>query len=277
MTDPRSDLASGDVVAQAESGITSYLGEEDGSPLCNPGSPADVAAAVQVAFGITAALAGRLMGETNGVMLDVSILDAYIATDLTMLPMVAATNGAFKARRSGPLHPTVFPHGVFKAGKEFVTISAYGSGPHGHWPRLARAMGHEKLASDPQLSTDEQRSHRRGELTTIVEDWLGSFASAQQGVDILRKAGVVAARVLNAEELITDERARSRGIVQSVEHPISGRYSVMGLPMMINGHFAEARPAPAKGQDTRDVLRSSLGLSTEQIDDLVLRKIAMAA
>ncbi len=265
MTDERSNAASGDVIAQAESGLSHFLGEPDRGPLLGIGAPADAVGATQAALGVLAALSARGLGNSEGIMIDISILDAFIWTDLLMMPMVAATNGAFRPERQGMYHRSVFPHGVFRARREYVTISAYGAGPQGHWPRLARAMDRQDLADDPAYATDDLRSGRRDELIPLIENWLATFDSAQDAVDVLRSHGLTAGRVMEPAEVAQDARARQRGIFQEVDHPTAGTISLVGGPLLYNGETAKAAPAPSRGAHTEEVLRDVLRLAPGRI------------
>ena len=267
--DPDSNIPGGDVVAQAESGIASFNGEPEGTPILAQNSPADVASSLYAALASLASV-NEARRTGSGSMVDVSITDAYATVDVGIMSTVLATHGAFEPSRTGRFHNTFTPHGVFRGPGGYAVISAYGAGPNSIWPRLAAALGRPDLAIADGYRSDLDRREHRSEIVAIIEAWLKSFDTIEEAVSVLRAEGVVAGVVRSPHEALTSERARRRGLAQRIAHPVSGSRDVLGSPMRVLGQDASVTAAPSLGSHTTDLLRDHLGYDMEQIE-LLLR------
>ena len=64
---------------------------------------------------------------------------------------------------------------------------------------------------------------------------------------------------------------RERRVVVEIDHPETGRWPQVALPM----HFSRTvpdvppRPAPLQGEHTHEVLEELLGMSADEVDELV--------
>src|SRR5438094_211216 len=64
------------------------------------------------------------------------------------------------------------------------------------------------------------------------------------------------------------ERAR-RGLLERLEHPVTGRRDYLASPVRLDGHtLATGRAAPLFGQHTDEVLAEWCGLSPDAIGEL---------
>lgn len=258
----------GDVVAQAEAGLASFNGEPGGTPLLAQNAPADVAGALYAAL---ATLAACFDARRSGIgrMIDVSLTHAYATLDVGITPYVLATDGEFQPQAAGRFHPNFTPHGVFRAPDRHIVISAYGSGQNAMWPRLAAAIGVPDLADADGYQTDLARAEHREEITDLIESWLSRFQSADDAVQSLREAGVIAAVIRTPNEVISSDRARRGGFVRHVQHPTRPDLGVLALPMDITGFTCRIEPAPTVGQHTVDILRNLLNYDQHRIDQLL--------
>lgn len=272
LDDEESGAAGGDVVAQAESGLTAFQGEPDGAPLIGQHSPADAAGAI---FSVVGLLAAYVDAQRNGVgrLVDVSLTDVFTSLDIGVTPMVAATGGAAIAERTGRFHPSITPHGVFRARDGYVVISAYGAGAHSMWPRLAAAIGRPELGDAEGYRTDAERTIRRDEIVGLIELWLDRFPASEDAVRELRSRNVIAARVVTPHERVSSARARRRRMVATIDHPRVGALDVMGLPLRISDFEPALGPAPELGADTAAVLADRLGYDHDRIAALAERGV----
>ena len=73
-------------------------------------------------------------------------------------------------------------------------------------------------------------------------------------------AGVPAGAVFDTLEIQNDPSLAARGIMQTVEHPTTGKVKMPAWPVRFDGAPPKVRPSPALGQNVDDVLGSWLGL-----------------
>ena len=87
----------------------------------------------------------------------------------------------------------------------------------------------------------------------------------------LQEAGVPAGVVQNAEDLFQDPQLEHRRHFAALDHPEMGRYHIATIPFHLSkSENRPTSPAPLFGQHTELVLREFLGLSDEEISDLVV-------
>jgi crotonobetainyl-CoA:carnitine CoA-transferase CaiB-like acyl-CoA transferase len=89
-------------------------------------------------------------------------------------------------------------------------------------------------------------------------------------VEDLATIGVPAAPVLPIAWLTAIEHLRSRGFVETVDHPIIGARELQGIPFRLSSRSGAwfERPAPTLGQHNHEVLSEALGLSDAELSEL---------
>ena len=91
-----------------------------------------------------------------------------------------------------------------------------------------------------------------------------------EAVDALRAAGVAAARVTPAPELLRDPHLHARGFWEQVDHPVAGSFLCTGMPFAFLGRPRRwiRRVPPLYGQHTEEVLTGLLGRSQQDLSAL---------
>jgi benzylsuccinate CoA-transferase BbsF subunit len=91
----------------------------------------------------------------------------------------------------------------------------------------------------------------------------------------LQALGVPAAVVQSAREILdVDEHIRHRGYYKYLDHPETGRSAYDGPPAVLSKTPGELRsPAPLLGEHTEYVCKDILGLSDEEVADLLVEGV----
>jgi crotonobetainyl-CoA:carnitine CoA-transferase CaiB-like acyl-CoA transferase len=123
---------------------------------------------------------------------------------------------------------------------------------------LAAAMGLDELPRD------------RTDLIPAVSQWTAAQdKSAVAG--LLQRAGVAAAPMNRAVDVLADPQVRFRKLFTDMAHPLfdAPMPSETGPAPYANIPPAEFRPAPMPGQHTREICHKVLALNSEEIDRLI--------
>jgi CoA:oxalate CoA-transferase len=261
---PLARLPGYDFIAQAYSGVTSMIGEANGTPYIPLVAVGDVNTGVHGALAILAAL--RYRDRTgNGQHLDVGLLDVYYHCHEVSVHQFSGSNGQLKPSRQGPHLNYLAPAGVFKATGGWVVIMAF---LH-HWKDLCKAMDRPELVADPKLGTDAGRLANRADMIKLIEDWLATFPDRDSAVAHMQQNAVPAAPVLSIEETVSHPHLRARGTVRTIEDRFAGKFEIPGMPLRFSA-FPKDLPLEAAtlGQHNGEVLRDMLGRTDKEIEEL---------
>src|SRR4029077_17204927 len=136
-----------------------------------------------------------------------------------------------------------------------------------HWQRLLRVIGREDLKGDERYETGQARSERAAEVDEIISAWTREH-SKEDAMKLIGEAGVPAGAVFDTAELMADQSLAERGIMQTIEHPTTGKVKMPAWPVRFDGSPAKVKPSPLLGQHTTDVLSTWLGMKPQEVDAL---------
>ena len=266
---PLSHLPGYDFIAQGYSGVTSLVGDADGTPYIPPVGIGDVSTGVHGALAVLAAL--RYRDRTGrGQHLDIGLLDVYYHCHEVTVHQCSASDGAIKPTRNGPHLSYICPAGVFKATGGWVVIMAF---LH-HWQDLCAAMARPDLIEHEYLGTDAGRLAHRDEVVALLEGWLAGFPDRDSAIEHLHKYQVPAAPVLSIEETLSHPHLLARGTVRTITDAVAGTFQIPGMPLKFSDFPDDLElTAPTMGQHNAEVLRDWLGLNDAEIDGLRRAKV----
>ena len=256
---PRRDEPGYDAVIQAEGGLMSITGAEDGVAQRLGVAISDIVAGLFAAQGIVAALYAReRTGE--GQQIDIGMLDATAAL-LTYQAANFFTTGR-TPMRMGNRHPTIAPYEVFGTADGDMVIAV---GNESLWRRFCPAVGLADAVSDPRFATNRDRLANYDELKALLDRTFRG-ATRKEWIERLAAAGVPCGAVRDLSEVLTDPQLHAREMIATLMHPTVGATRVMGTPMKLSGTPASLRlPPPTLGQHT-DAVLAELGYDWPAVD-----------
>ena len=145
-----------------------------------------------------------------------------------------------------------------------------------HWRDFFRIAGRPEFAADARLADAQTRARHVAELYALVAECVCDAPTAHWLAE-LKAADIPCGPVNPLAELPDDAHLAAVGFFPLTEHPSEGSIRVVRPPV----RFGEAdcalrRPAPRLGEHSREILREA-GFEEPEIDDLLARRIAIAA
>jgi benzylsuccinate CoA-transferase BbsF subunit len=200
-------------------------------------------------------------------------LSQFEATVNMIAPAIArAAGGDEEMVRNGNRVAHHCPSGVFqcRGADEWCALSIRSDD---EWRMLVSELGRPELADDARFASHAQRKANEDPL----EEALGPLIAQRERrelADALQSRGVPAAAVLSSEDLFQDEHLSARGFWRKLQHPVMGEITAPAAPFVTDGRrTGPERAAPLLGEHTRDVGRTLLGLSDDELDELVREKV----
>jgi len=255
-----------DPLLQASAGYMSVTGAPASPPVKCGVSVIDFAGGLAAALGLMAGIfASRKSGVGSEV--DVSLAD----TAVSMLNYLAGwylNRGLEPQRLADSAHAVLVPAQSFRTRDGHLSIFC---AKEKFWQRLCECLERPDLAGDPRFVNFDQRLQHKATLISILEAVFAEKTTAEWLSLLTGK--VPCAPVCSVAEALDDPALAENGMIVEVDHPVFGKVREAGCPIKVSGASQQQhRPAPALGQDTEEILRTSLGYSAEEIRELRERK-----
>ena len=201
-----------DVVLQAETGLMSMNGIDEGMPIKLPIAFIDLFAAHQLKEGILVALLRRGI-SAKGAHVSVSLYDAAIASLANQ-----ATNYLMNdhiPKPIGSLHPNIAPYGEIVTSKDGVKY-VLAVGNNHQFQNLCIEIKRIDLIESPRYKTNQLRVNHRIELHKALKESFHWY----NGADIynrLIEAKVPIGEIKNLKEVFDDQRAQRLILEEEIE------------------------------------------------------------
>ena len=213
-----------------------------------------------------AALAALIHRDHTGSGSRVHISQAEVVVnqlDTLYVTQAARAAGITRIRDDTSLH-AVYP---CAGDDEWCVISI---GTDDEWRRATWIFDHQEWADDPRFATGESRLANRRELVELVSVWT-RMRTPVRAAELLQAAGVAAGPMNRPPDILEDPQLIERKLYCDMEHPLIDRPlpAETGPAPFQHIPLAQQRPAPLPGQDTREICRNLLGMSTEQTVRLI--------
>ncbi len=252
---PRAAWPGYDYLMQAEAGYLSVTGEPDAPPSRMGLSIVDLSTGVQAALAMTSGiLAARATGV--GRDLDVSLYDAAMA-NLAYVACWYLSAGVAQGREPRSSHPNLTPSQLYRTGDGWLFVMC---NKEKFWGALADRLGRPEWKTDPRLCDFAARLAHR-ELVTELLDEAFQARSTAAWLELLQ-GHVPVAPVHDIVAALDDPFAAARHLWTA--HPSGLSVGSTGPAIRAPDAPPPARPAPAMGADTDDLL-ADLGYSPERI------------
>ncbi|HJZ31003.1 MAG TPA: CoA transferase [Hyphomicrobiaceae bacterium] len=256
-----------DMIAQAAGGTISVTGERDRPPVKPGPSLGDTGTGMLLAVSILGALYKRCR-TGQGSLLQVAMQDAMLhymrvpfsRTQLSGQPVVR--DGSSRSTPGGLTPSALFP--CQPGGpNDYVYVFCSRANPE-HWQRLLKVIGREDLSGDARYDTQAARSQRPAEVDAIIAAWTRQHTK-REAMSRFGAAGVPAGAVFDTVELLQDPSLAERGIMQTIEHPTTGKVTMPTWPVRFDGAPAKVKPSPELGQHVEEVLGAWLDMGASEI------------
>lgn len=257
---PDKDRRGVDLVMQAEGGIMSVTGPEDGEPVKVGQAIGDIGGGLYALIGILTALNHRERTgegqkvETNLFGTIVSFMEEY----LTMYGMTGENPTPFGTR-----HQTGVPYELFETKDGHMVLSVPGDE---NWKTFVTDI----LEADQLLEYDTQqlRQENYDELMGVIRPKLRE-KTTDEWREVFDELGFPNGPLNQVSDVVEHPQARARDYVFEYDDPNLGEITLHGHPL----HFSETETSvrsgpPQLGEHTDEVLTSRLGLSEREIEEL---------
>jgi crotonobetainyl-CoA:carnitine CoA-transferase CaiB-like acyl-CoA transferase len=260
-------------IVDAFTGATSVNGYPGGEPAVLGVSPwMDSSAAIHGAFSMLSAVYHhRKTGE--GQFIDASMIEcgANFMGELIMGYFMNQNTG----ERSGNRDAIMAPHGCYPCkmtGDETEWI-AIAVADLKQWQSLCKMMGNPDWTRKEEFSDELSRWKNQAELDRYLGEWTRNYGSFEL-TDKLQKAGITAFPSLSTRQFTHDPHVKYRKFFKKADHAVLGKQQLAGLPIRFSDYPPlNYRTAPLMGEHNNYVLGEILGLSEEEIQNLIKEKV----
>jgi len=248
--------------------LMSIIGESDGPPMKVGVAIVDITAGLFACSAILAALHYR---EKTGIgqYIDIALLDSQVAWLANQASNYLISGKV--PRRMGNAHPNIVPYETFKA-QDGIYI-ALGVGNDNQWQKFCKLAKLEHLIQDPRYATNPKRVENRQELVSLLQE-IFLQKTSDEWLKRLAEAEIPCGPINTIDRVFAGPQVLARGMLVEMEHPVTGKYKVVGSPMKLSETPVQYQiPPPLLGEHTEEVLMEILGYGQAQISRLREKKV----
>ena len=174
-----------------------------------------------------------------------------------------------QATRMGNRSDAMAPHGAFPCQGEDQWCAIAVENDQ-QWAGLRKAMGEPDWAKDERFDGLAGRLAHQDEIESKLSEW--TMTKPPRAVmDTLILEGVPAGVVQRSSDLQEDPQLAHRGFFRNLDHLEMGTIPYPGHQFRISGYDSGPRSAaPVLGQHNEEVLRDLLGMTDEEIVEVVI-------
>lgn len=264
---PDAHLPGYDFILQAESGLMSICGPQDGAATKYGVAIVDLATGMMAANAVQAALIARFRTGL-GQKVEVCLFD----TALALLANVGNSHLATgkQAQRYGNGHPTIVPYTTFDCADGVIAIAV---GNDTQFERLAQLLGHDEWVSDPRFTRNADRVIHRlaieAQVASVTVGWkVEALIAAMRGV------GIPCGRVNSVAQALSNDHTMARQMITRMQRADGQQVSSLSSPLKLKDTPVQSRRTPPRlGEHTREVLMQEFGVSAVQVDEWMAKGV----
>ncbi len=244
-------------IAEAMSGLYTFNRPSEEELKVSPaGALGDTGTGLFAVIAILAALRYR---ETTGKgqYIDLSMLDSMVA-------FADIVPNYFSMGRDPRTPSPLINHG-FKIIKGEIVIQI---GREHQFNQFAELLGKEQWLDDPRFTSREGWVQNIELLRETVHQWAGDKEPIEV-CSLLAGAGIAAAPVFTAEDIVNDPHIKSRNMLVEIATDSGEAALAAGNPIKMAGvRDGTDTPLPSLGEHTNEILASELRMPLEEIEEL---------
>jgi succinate--hydroxymethylglutarate CoA-transferase len=243
-----------DFILQAESGLMSICGEQDGGPTKYGIAIVDVCTGMLACNAILAALNARHR-TGKGQKTEVSLYETSLAMLINVASnyLVSGKGGG----RFGNGHPSIVPYTTYSATDAMIALAV---GNDTQFAKCAAVLGHPEWAQDARFATNRARVVHRDVIDGLINAALANDA-ADNWLRKLKAVGVPCGLINSVAQALDDPHTAARRMVETVRHDTIGDLRMLGVPFKFSDTPATVRrPPPMLGQHSDEILTQELGM-----------------
>jgi len=257
--------AYGPMVSGASGLMSLWAQPDDPYPV---GSTAPLPDHMASKHAVVAVLAALYYRRRTGKGQFIDIAQTEVAADLIGEHYLYYTMTKKLPQRMGNRSLYAAPHGCYRCNNpdDWCTIAVF---TDEEWRSFCEAIGNPPWTSDPRFADILGRLKNVDELDKLVEEWT-SPRSCHEVMETLQAAGVSAGVVARARDNLDDPQLQYDGAFVELEHPTvetliypSPVFRLSATPV------APSIISPLLGQHTEEICREVLGMSEEEVQQLL--------
>lgn len=254
------------IVGSQLAGFSVITGWPDREPTVPFGAYTDFTAFPFMVIALIAALIYRKR-TGKGQYIDMSQLEASV--QLLAPPVMDYMINRRVLERVGNRDARSAPHGVYRCqGDDRWCAIAVSTDEE--WQRFCSVIGDPAWARDPKFTTLGGRKENEDELNMMVEEWTANYPP-EEVMRLMQAGGVPAGVVQSGEDLIKDAQLNHRGTHVILNHPEVGQHIYAQPPYRLSKTPPElTKPAPCIGEHNEYVLKEILGMSDDEVAELLI-------
>jgi crotonobetainyl-CoA:carnitine CoA-transferase CaiB-like acyl-CoA transferase len=261
---PKSDRPGFGTLGEAMSGFAHLTGEPDGPPTLPSFMLADGVAALTATYAVMMALYHRDVHGGPGQLIDINLVEPLAR--LIEQPVLTFDQLGTVPGRTGNRWDISAPRNTYRT-KDGHWLAMSGSAPTIAM-RALRAVGREDLTTDPRFAEAQQRLKNAALVDSVMADWIVG-RTLDDAMTVFEDAGVAAAPIYDAEQLLADPQLQARGVFPQVPDPDLGSMRVQApVPRFSVTPGRIDHLGPGIGEHNDEVYGGLLGLSAEERERL---------
>ncbi|ETW96527.1 MAG: hypothetical protein ETSY1_26220 [Candidatus Entotheonella factor] len=257
---PMANQPGSELILQAVSGYTRYVGEPGGEPVRVGADIAGINSGIVAYQAIVAALIARQLSGV-GQEVQVSQLGSLLTTKTIMLGAQHQPDEwdgfHLGSTTDGPEHG-------WKTQDGYITFD-FGTSPDG-WAKFCRRVGLGHLVDDPRFEDWYRTMCLGAESQMLRHEYEKGFAdkTSDELIQLIRELGGNAFPYLDYDHLLHTEQVDSLQVLEDVPLPGDDTMRMVGFPWQFTELQPEIRTAPPRLGEHTDAILDELGMSGER-------------